>query len=713
MLSRRASTLSQHGLSDSQGVTAAGDLKDVNVNLPANANSSLQQEILDSLPVLVFLEREGLIVFANAEARQVLGADGENWHSKPVEDVLWGLLPGTAEPRTRLAGSATCSPFHATMSTPGGQLVHVEGTYSLVSADLREAVIVAQTGVKESAPRPRLLEDVLASLPEAVVIVHGAHVLYTNNAFTHMFGYTAEEVSGGNLRDLIVPDTRHHENAMLHKALEEHGRAAIETVRMTKKGELVDVAMQMGPLLVGGLNAGHVLTYRDIGERKLVEAKLQYDAMHDVLTGLPNRALFEDRVNLALTRRNRRRDQGCGVLVIELDNFNEIHNVLGHAGGDMLLAALAQRLTSLLRPQDTFARIGTSDFALLVESVLNVKDLELVAGRILKDLEKPFEVLGRPWIVMANIGAAMAVYETANAESLIRDADFATYRARQSAERNYEVFDRQMGLPLDDLQDRERQLRFALSNRRFELLYEPVYRLANGRLECFESLLRMRRPDGVIDSVTDLLPVAEDTGLSISIGREVLDAVCGELRGWKQALPGHALMLAVNLTQRQFYHCDLVPQLKRTLAASKVDPAHLMFEISEVAVDENPDNALAILQRMADCGVRLALDNFGSGSASFNHLIRLPFNAVKMDPMLTRATTKGGREFAVLESLIHLCKSVGIQIGAQSIDTLEQLSTLRLLGCELGQGKLLAEALEPMHALEIAIEHLHSVPTAT
>src|SRR5579863_4640226 len=290
------------------------------VNLPQNWDSLDQQDILDGLPALIFLERAERIVFANAEARHLLGVAEDKWVSRPVEEVLWGLFPGTAEPQTALLGGRASSPFHATLAARGGRLLPVEGTYCAVSGELREAVIVAQTVGRDRAPRPRLMEDVLASIPEAVVIVRGSRVLYTNAAFTRMFGYTAEEVSGADLRNFIVPETRLHELPMLEKVMTDYGRAALETVRVTKDGQLLDVSLNVAPLLVGGERAGEVLTYRDIGDRKQVEARLQHDAMHDVLTGLPNRALFQDRLQLALVRRSRRRD-GCGVLYLDLDNF--------------------------------------------------------------------------------------------------------------------------------------------------------------------------------------------------------------------------------------------------------------------------------------------------------------------------------------------------------------------------------------------------------
>src|ERR1035437_4082704 len=230
----------------------------MSLNLPENSDSAQQQEILDALPVLVFLERAGRIVYANAEARQMLGLTEGEWVHRPVEEVLWGLFPGTAEPQTLLTASKRGSPFHAMLPAKSGRLFPVEGTYSLLDAELREAIIVAHPGGREKAPKSRLMDDVLSSMPEAVVIVHANHVLYTHPAFSQMFGFAADEVSGGNLRDFIVPDTRQFENAAIEKNVDEFGQASIETVRMNKDGELVDVALLAGPLLVKGSKVGSV-----------------------------------------------------------------------------------------------------------------------------------------------------------------------------------------------------------------------------------------------------------------------------------------------------------------------------------------------------------------------------------------------------------------------------------------------------------------------
>lgn len=681
----------------------------MNVNVPQNWDSPQQQDILDALPALVFLERAGRIVFANAEARHLLGWQEEMWSSRLVEEVLWGLFPGTAEPQTALTGGRMSSPFHATLATRGGRLLPIEGTYATVNSELRDAVIVAQVVGRDRTPRPRLMEDVLASIPEAVALVRGSRVLYTNAAFTRLFGYSADEVSGGDLREFIVPETRLHEHSMLEKAIEDYGCAALETVRTHKDGQFVDVAMHAAPLLVGGEKAGYVLTYRDIGDRKQAEAKLQYDAMHDVLTGLPNRALFQDHVTLALSRRARRRDS-CGLLYLDLDNFETINATFGHAAGDMLLVALSDRLRACLRPQDTAARLGGDEFAVLVESVLAASDLEVVAKRILAEMDRPFEILGCSYPVKISIGVAMAGMDDVTAESLLRDADLALYHARQAGGERYEVFDRHMSLETNTLQERERDLRHALSNRKFELWYEPIFRLATGELEGFESILRFRRADGSIDSFNDLLPAAEETGLSISIGRDALETLCGQLHSWSNTMPGNTLTLTVNLTHRQFFHEDMAAHLRKTLALTKADPSRLILEIPEGTVNERPDDALAIVQRIADCGVRVALDDFGSSLAAFNDLVRLPIDLVKMDSQLSIAAVKTGSQLALLESVIHLGKIVGVQALAQGVETQEQLNALLRLGCELGQGPLFSPVIDAAGALEIAVERQRALP---
>jgi len=680
----------------------ANPLKAIGLNLYQNANPDLQREVLDRLPVLVFLERAGKIVFANAEARRILGLTEGEWTPRPVEEILWGLFPGTAEPQTLLTGTQHGSPFHATLPDQSGHLIPVEGTYSILHPEQREAVIVAHPSDRERVPRSRLMEDVLASLPEGVAIEYQNHVLYANPAFTRMFGYTAEEVEGGSLRELIVPETRLNENVALLKAVDDHGFSTAETVRSNKAGELVDVSLQVAPLLVDGGRVGYVFTFRDIGEHRQTEEKLQHDAMHDVLTGLPNRALFLDHVNLTLNRRLRDPSQNCGILYLDLDEFKQVNDSLGHAAGDALLIAVAGRLRGSLRPQDSAARLGGDEFAVLVENIVSPYDLEIVAGRILRELERSFEIFGRDIHAGASIGAVMAGPDHTTSDLLVRDADLAMYRAKQAGGGRYEIFDKHLEVSVTSHQEREREIRTAVNKRQFVFQYQPIYRLVGGLLEGFESSLTLRRADGTVDSLFDLMAAAEDTGLSVLLGREALDAACAELRLLSDRLPEQELIVTVNLTRRQLYHPDLITHLMKALAASGANPSRLLFEAPESAFNENPDAAVAILQRLADWQVRVAIDDFGSSLAPLNHLVHLPVGMVKLAPRLTASALSSGRQLAVLDSLIRLGNTLGLQMVAQGIETPQQLAALSRMGCALGQGPLLSPPLDEERALALA-----------
>jgi len=681
------------------------------LNLPENSESVRQRDILDGLPVLVFLEREGTLVYANAEARRTIGDHEDLWVPRPVEDVLWGLFPGMANPKSLIAGSRENRSFHATLPARSGRLVDVEGTYSLLGPDSPDAVIVALPSDRGQAPRSRLMEDVLSCIPEAVAIVHEKRVIFTNPAFTRMFGYSPDEACGADPRKFIVPETRLHEIAMIEKSIELSGHAAIETVRINKAGEMVDVSLVAAPLVVNSAVIGLVVTYRDIGERKLVEAKLQHDAMHDLLTGLPNRALFLDRLTQAFSRRARRSDQSCGVLFVDLDHFKELNDTLGHAAGDALLVTVAERLTAAIRPQDTAARLGGDEFAVLVENIASINDLEVVANRALAEMARPFDVFGNSIHAGASIGAAMAGSDHLAPESLIRDADFAMYSAKQGGGGQVEVFDKNLKIQVTNQQERERELRQALDKREYEVWYLPIYRLQTGKLEGLESQILWRRPGGEVESFRNLLSVAEETGLSISIGRETVETVCRQMRNWAVMLPQSDVSLTVNLTQKQFFHPDMIAQLKRILAVTGADPSRMMFEVSETTLSENPDSSVAILNRLVDCNVRVAIDNFGSVMAPLNHLVRLPIDVVKLDSSLTAAATSKGRRFAVLDSIIQIGRNLGVQVVAQGIESPEQLEVLCRLGCELGQGPLLSGPLDQRHAQELAARGFRALIT--
>jgi Amt family ammonium transporter len=675
---------------------------DVHRNLPQNSDSA-QQQVLDALPVLILLEREGKIVYANDAARTLLAEAEIDWPNQPAEKVFWGLSSCLDESDPPSEGGRRSAHFHATLPARNGRLFAVEGVYSLLDGSRHEAIIVAHPDSIERAPRSGLMEDVLASIPEALAIVYGGRILYTNPAFIRLFGYTSDEAAGGRLLDLIVPETRQSEELQIGKLIEKHGSAVFDTVRAAKDGTLRDVSLHASPLLADGVKAGFVYSFCDIADRKLIEARLQHDALHDTLTGLPNRALFLDRLTQALARQSRRRDQNCGVLYINLDRFKKVNESFGQAAGDALLVAVAERLGTLLRPQDTAARFHGDEFAILVENVVSAADLEIVARRVVEQIAVPFQIYGHTIETSASMGAALASPEHKTAEDLLRDANYVLYLAKQRGGSGYEFFDRRLDFQFSNVQERENELRQLIENRTYEIWYQPFFRIDNGRLAGFESLLRQRRPDGTVQSFRDLLAIAEDTGLSISLGRQTFETVfANAARASATAPPQARLTYTVNLSLRQFYHPELIELVAQSLATAGSDPTLLLLEVSETTLNQHPDTAVGILQRLVDLGVRVAMDNFGSGPAPLTHFLSMPLDVIKLDPRISASAATEGRQRILLDAVLRLARDLGIQVIAQGVETMEQFDALAQSGCEFAQGYLLSEVVDPIRARNLA-----------
>lgn len=672
-------------------------------NPSSNSDRAQQQAILDALPMAVFLERNDRILYANAAARLSVGWPEETpSEGAPSLPLVVNLLPGLADAKDKVTLGKPQGYFRSELLPAMAGLRRVEGTYRRLAAGSDEAVIVLFPEGGEAAPMPQSVEELLLSIPEALSIVRDDKVLFVNPAFSRLFGYTAEEAEGANIIDLIVPATRRHESDLVPQTVAEQGRALIETVRKTKAGELLDVSMLAGPLIVNGAAAGLVVNYRDIGERKRAEDKMHFDALHDPLTGLANRSLFQDRLALALSRRERLRGQTCGVLFLDMDRFKEVNDTLGHAVGDMLLKEVATRLARSVRPQDTAARLGGDEFAILAENIQNPGDLQSVANRVARELEQPFTIHGHTILAPTSIGAAIASAGHQAPEALIHDADFAMYRAKRAGGARIELFDKRLEIEVANRKEREEDLRRALSHSEVELWYQPIYRLENGKLEGFESQLRWRRADGFLDGFSELGYLDEDAEISALIGRETRRAACLQLSAWAEMIPLADLTLAINVNARQFYNPSFVEQLSRALEETGASPALLLLEISESTLNERPDTARAILKRIASENLHVAVDHFGSSLAPINHLVRLPIDAVKLDPKLAATSGNSKRQAAILESLIQLGHSLGVLVVAEGIASQQQLDLLRGMGCELGQGEFLSEAVDAQNAQRLA-----------
>jgi len=425
--------------------------------------------------------------------------------------------------------------------------------------------------------------------------------------------------------------------------------------------------------------------------------QLTRQAFRDALTGLPNRALFMDRLTHGLTRA-RRRHEHVAVLFLDLDRFKVINDTLGHTVGDQLLVEVSNRLGSSLRPGDTVARLGGDEFGLLLEDVADAETAELVALRIEAELAKPLIFEGREIFVTSSIGIALSSERLGTPEEVLRDADLAMYHAKAKGKARHEIFDGTMSAPALDRMDLEMDLRSAITNRDFRLHYQPILRLETGRIVEVEALIRWQHEKRGLLQPDAFIGLTEETGLIVPIGQWVLTEACRQARAWQIEYPRTpALGMSVNLSAKQFQNPKLVEEITDALTMSGLEPACLKLEITESVVMQDVPATLAKLHELKDLGIRLAIDDFGTGYSSLGYLKRFPVDTLKIDRSFVKGLSHEGGDSAIVRAVVTVAKSLNMDVTAEGIETEQQRLELKALGCEFGQGFLFGRPLTPEH----------------
>ncbi|HYO16223.1 MAG TPA: EAL domain-containing protein [Thermoanaerobaculia bacterium] len=433
----------------------------------------------------------------------------------------------------------------------------------------------------------------------------------------------------------------------------------------------------------------------DITARKAAEERLLHDAFHDPLTGLPNRALFMDRLGMAIAHAKRRLSYTYAVLFIDLDRFKNINDSLGHSAGDELLVAVARRLESCLRPGDTVARLGGDEFTILLDEVTDVDHAVQVAQRMHREMEQPFHVQGHEVYVTMSLGITVgAAGDYDRPEDVLRDADTAMYGAKTSGKARDAVFDRDMHDRAVALLQLETDLRRAVERSEFEIHTQPIVSLDNGEIHAFEALLRWRHPRRGLLPPDSFVPVAEDTGLIVPIGWWVLREACQQLADWR-ALPGvrRPLAVTVNLSGKQFIQAELVPRIEEILRSTGIEPECLRLEITESTIMGKAEEAVSKLQGLRELGVKLYIDDFGTGYSSLSYLHRLPVDALKIDRSFVSEMCHREDRLEIVGTIVTLARTLRMDVAAEGIETAEQVTRLRALSCHLGQGYFFSEPL--------------------
>uniref|UniRef100_A0A0C1N9Z3 Diguanylate cyclase n=1 Tax=Tolypothrix bouteillei VB521301 TaxID=1479485 RepID=A0A0C1N9Z3_9CYAN len=564
-------------------------------------------------------------------------------------------------------------------------------------------------------------------IPHPFVIYDAECRLQFVNAFgVNRSGYSEEALIGHTDEELFPYEVTSTYLPLLQKTVETHTVQTGECKINLPNGPFTIIVTYI-PLLNEDGKIYQILghTY-DITERKRVEEQLSHNAFHDTLTGLPNRALFMERLKHALEIVKRQENYLFAVLFIDLDRFKVINDSLGHVMGDQFLRVIASRLEVCLRPTDTCARFGGDEFTILLEQIQDVSDAIKVAERIQQELALPIELEGQEVFATASIGIALSsIVDYNQPEDLLRDADTAMYQAKALGKARYELFNSDMyadalarlQLETDLRRAIERQefrvyyqpivykrqdLRRAIERQEFRVYYQPIVSLSSGSILGFEALLRWQHPERGLLNPVDFIPLAEETGLIIEMGYWTLHEACHQMQAWQLSEPPNVLeKIIVNLSIKQFSQSNLTQQIQQILHSTGLNPGSLIVEVTESVIMENGDETIATLCQLRELGVKISMDDFGTGHSSLSRLYSFPINVLKIDKSFVSPKNIDRRNLEITEIIVTLAHKLGLKVTAEGVETKEQLAFVRQLNCEDAQGYFFSKPLNSLDATAI------------
>jgi diguanylate cyclase (GGDEF)-like protein/PAS domain S-box-containing protein len=641
--------------------------------------------LVESARDVCFLTHYALFIASVEVERRQLGRE--------VEDVRTPVVPMALLPYAAVIGGYALllsvawrgADEHTFQLTLGALILTMLVTARQIVA-LRENVALQRERVVMSGEaRFRSLVQ-HASDVVSIVDVHGVASFVSPSA-TATLGYTPETIIGTSILALLHPDDAVDAGRRLEDVVST-GRSATGRWRMQRKdGTWIQTDSICTNLMSDENVRGLVLTTRDISERCALEAQLLHQAFHDPLTGLANRALFLDRVRHALARRQHGSD-GLGILFIDLDQFKTVNDSLGHQVGDLLLRGVADRLASGLRCFDTIARLGGDEFAVLIDDAEGDDGVMVIADRVGQALRDPFLLEGREVVTLASIGVAL-VHADQSAEDLLRNADLAMYLAKNRGGGQTALFEPEMHAAMLNRLELQADLRRALEREEFSLVYQPVHALETQALVGVEALLRWAHPTRGSVPPGVFIPIAEQTGLIVPIGKWVIEQACRDAREWRNQLGEIAPQsVAVNISGRQIPEPALFDDIQAALARAELPPSALVLELTESILLTHTDQTLSVMHRLKDIGVGLALDDFGTGYSSLSYLQRLPIDVLKIDRAFVERLETDASASALTRAIVGLGKTLSLRTVAEGVENRTQADLLQHLGCDHGQGFL-------------------------
>jgi diguanylate cyclase (GGDEF)-like protein/PAS domain S-box-containing protein len=541
-----------------------------------------------------------------------------------------------------------------------------------------------------------LLASTFESTADGIVVLGRNDELVTcNRRFREMWKFDEPSIDSKNGKDLLKriaqlmrePDKFSRVMSVLRKDPLATDSLTFELM----DGRIYEFYSQ--PQYMGNEPVGRVCCFRDITERNRAEEQLRHYALHDPLTNLPNRVQFMEHLHHAVARADSNAHAQFAVLFLDLDRFKVINDSLGHGVGDKLLVAIAERLTSCVRPGDVVARLGGDEFTILLHRSGDTRDVARVADRLQKTIAVPFKIDNYEVFTSASIGIVVSGDVERRAEDFLRDADAAMYRAKEGGKARYEIFDAEMHVLNMNLLQVETDLRHAVDRREFEVLYQPIVDLDTGSVTEFEALIRWRHPVHGLVAPNEFVNVAEETGLIIPIGRWILEQACLQVASWQKQF-GTPFSVSVNLSAKQLMHPNLIPQVRDILRSSGITSGQLKLEVTESTVMEHSERSLRVLVELHKLGVGLSTDDFGTGYSSLSYLQKFPFERLKIDRSFTDTLDKDEKSASIVKTILMLGQNLAIEVVAEGVETLSQLERLRHYGCRQGQGYLFSRPVD-------------------
>ena len=542
-------------------------------------------------------------------------------------------------------------------------------------------------GVQASALKNQIyFKELFMNSPHGIILVGPDNkIINTNKSFSDLVGYETDEIINKKTSGFsVADDLKDAHESLIQEALV-HGSMSMETRCFHKQGYEIHVSALAYPVKINNRVQGVFVFYENISQRKQFENKLRHQAFHDALTGIPNRLLFSEQLDIAIQKQETLKNYRFAVLLIDLDRFKSVNDSLGHQAGDTLLKAITKRVQNHLRDGDTLARMGGDEFAVILSKVGDSARVEAIASRIREAAESKFTIDGNEVHISASIGIVLDTRSYTRADQLLRDADLAMYQAKDAGKARFKFFTPEMRKDLLRRMNVEKELRHALENEELSLFFQPIVRVADSRVNGVEALVRWQHPEKGLIPPDRFIPIAEETGLILPVGDWIISEACRTLRQLQSGYGDH-LTMSINISIKQFLQNNFVADLINTVQAREIHPSTIKLEFTESLLMTHTDSAVEKLNTLKGHGFILVIDDFGTGYSSLSYLQQFPIDEIKIDRSFILSMETRRESKAIVTSILSLSKGLGLTTVAEGVETGDQLDSLAGLHCEFAQG---------------------------